>query len=240
MYPGESAAGDNLYVFAHLRYTVCIVDEMEWFFADIQSLLPILASISVVPFIQMRDCFLPYARPRLNNRKYIEQKMIVQAVILSGMIIFMGYLLTMLWSRLMFVEAYRDGCTFDVFVSQWGWQLGAEDHPYLYILALGILRCFLLPALMALLTIAVSYLTNKIYIYLLVPTVYFAVSINFFGQDAWQLSLFSPQNLIWPMSVAVSENGYSVHGIWGVTMASLLVAIRSVLMIWYGMRKRRA
>lgn len=243
MRSGESAAGENLYVFAHLRYAVCMVDEIEWFFTDIQNLLPLLASIVIIPFIQMRDCFLPYAQSRLNNRNYMEQKMIIQSVILSGIIIFMGYLLTMLWSWLMFVETYRDGCTFDVFVNYLEWPIVAEQHPYTYMLLLGVLRCFLLPMLMALLTIAVSYLTNKIYISLLVPTVYFILGGKFFAQsisgDKWPLPLFSPSNLIWPTARDEWGYGHDVQGIWGVVGASLIIIIPSVLMIWYGMRKRR-
>lgn len=244
MYPGESAAGENLYVFAHLRYAICMVDEMEWFFTDIQKLLPLLSSIVTIPFIRMRDCFLPYAQPRLNNRRYMEQKMIIQSVLLSGIVIFMGYLLTMLWSRLMFVETYRDGCTFDVFVNYLELPISAEQHPYVYMLLLGVLRCFWLPMLMALLTIAVSYLTDKIYIFLLVPTVYFILGSTLFSpsisNDKWPLPLFSPIHLIWPMGRDGWGFGHTLHGIWGIVGASLIIIIPSILMIWYGMRKRRA
>lgn len=244
MYPGESAAGDNLWVVAHMRHLVSYIEMMEWFVLYNKYLIPILSSLAVFSFIRMRDGFLPLAYVRMKSPRKAEHRWIVKSVLLAGGVMYCAYLLTMLFMRWWCIRTYDENNCFDVFVNQWGWPLGAEEHPYLYILALGVLRCFLTPLLMALLTVAVSYLTNKIYIYLLVPTIYNFISYPLFSQgiykDKWPLPLFSPENITWPSSPDYWSYGHDVHGIWGVVGASLIIIIPSVLMIWYGMRKRRA
>lgn len=243
MYPGESAAGDDLWIFSHVRHLESFVDAMEWYIMYSKYLFPIFASLAVLPFISTRDCFLPFARVRMQHPNLTEYGWIAGSVLRAGGTVYCSYLLTMLFLRWFYVDISH-GQNFDVFVNQWGWSLSADEKPYLYVLALGLLRCFLLPMLMALLTVAVSYLTNKIYIYLLVPTIYNFISYPLFSQgiykDKWPLPLFSPENITWPSSPDYWSYGHDVHGIWGVVGASLIIIIPSVLMIWYGIRKRRA
>lgn len=245
MYPGESAAGDDLWIFSHMRYAFSFVEAMESYFTDIQAFLPILISLTVIPFIQMRDQFLPFARTRIKKARHIEGKWIVQTVLLSGCTVFLGYLLTMFLARLMFVSTYYEDSVFDVFLSSWGWMISAQEHPYLYVILLGVFRCLLLALMYSLLTIAISYISNKIYIYLLVPTVYNLLAYSWFAQgveattgDGWPLPLFSPENLEWPRSLEYWGSGHNVHGIWGVVGAILFVMLPSIIVIWWQIRKR--
>lgn len=244
MYPGESAAGDDLWVVSHMRHMISYVTMLEWEAASARHLIPILASLSVFPFIRMRERFLPFACARMKHPWKVERRWVAKSVLLAGGVVFCAYLLTMLVMRLWCVDTYDVYNCFDVFVNQWGWSLRAQEHPYLYVLALGVLRYFCLPVLSALLTVAVSYLTDKIYIYLLVPTVYNLIAYSLFCQgiyqDKWPLPLFSPENLLWPSDPEYWGYGHTTHGIWGVVGAALIIIIPSVLMIWYGMRKRRA
>lgn len=244
MYPGESAAGANLWIVAHMRHLVTYVEMMEWYVSYDKYFIPILSSLAVIPFIRMREGFLPLAYVRMKSPRKTEQRWIVKSVFLAGGVIYGAYLLTMLVMRWWCVNTYNDNSCFDFFVNQWGWSLSAAEHPYLYILVLGAMRCFLMPLLMALLTVAVSYLTNKIYIYLLVPAVYNLIVTTICSQntykDKWPLPLFSPENFMIPMSGNVWGFGHDVHGIWSVVGASLMIIIPCILMIWYGMRKRRA
>ena len=242
--PGESAAGDDLSIFSHVRHMEAFVDVMEWYVSYSKNLIPLLAAFSVIPFIQLRDRFLPFACVRIQHPRRTERKWIVQSVVLSGCTVYGAYLLTMLWARWMCTDTYHDYNCFEVFFNQWGWQLTGQEHPYLYILALGALRCLILPMLMAMLTIAVSYLTKKIYIYLLIPTIYYLVMCSICSQsgrqDRWPLPLFSPENMVWPSSPSYWQFGHNVHGIWGVVCASLIIIVPSLVIIWWGMRKRRA
>ena len=175
----------------------------------------------------------------------IEYTMIAQTVGLSGGVVLAGYLLTMLWTRCMFVDTYQDACVYDSFVQQWGWNVSAEYDPYLFVLLYGLLRCFLMPMVFSLLTIGVSYLTNKVYLYLLIPTIYNFAACSAFAQgntadqDKWPLPLFSPENFIALKSPEYWQFGHNVHGIWGVVCASLLIIVPSLVMIWWGMRRRR-
>ena len=243
VHPGESAAGDDLWVVSHIRYLTSYVDAIEWQFASNRHFIPILSSLAVLPFIQMRDRFLPFASVRMKNAKKMECNWIVQSVFLASCVMYCAYLVTMLVMRVWCVNTYDANNCFDVF-ALWGWNLSASTHPYLYLLALGVLRCFLLPILFSLLTIAISYLVNKVYIYLLIPTVYSLIASALFSQglyeDRWPLPLFSPENLLWPSSPDYWGYGHTVHGIWGVVCAMAIVILPSIVMIWYGMRKRRA
>lgn len=242
MYPGESAAGDDLWIFSHMRHLESFVDAMEWYIMDSKYLIPFFASLAVFPFIQMRDYVWAFASVRMKHPERTEYEWIGSSVVRAASTVYCSYLLTMALLRWLYVDTSHDQ-NFDVFIHQWGWSLGADEHPYLYILVLGVFRCFLFPLLMALLTVAVSYLTNKIYIYLLAPTVYCVIAYSVFSQgiyqDKWPLPLFSPENITWPSSPDYWGFGHTVHGIWGVFGASLIIIIPSVLMIWYGMRKRR-
>lgn len=243
LYPGESAAGDDLWIVSHVRHLESFVDAMEWYVMYVKHLFPMFASLAVLPFISMRDGFLPFARTRMDNAGQVECRWIAGSVLRAGATVYAGYLATMLLFRLFFIYTLHDGMSFDVFVENWGLPLSAETHPYLYVLVLGVLRCFLWPSLMALLTVAVSYLTDKIYIYLLVPTVVQIVTIGLCARslnvDKWPLPLFSPENITWPISREYWGFAHTLHGAWGVLGASLVVIIPSVLMIWYGMRRRR-
>lgn len=244
MSPGESAAGDDLWVVSHMRHVTSYVDAIEWQFASNRHFIPILSSLAVLPFIQMRDRFLPFASVRMKDTRKMERIWIVQSVFLASCVMYCAYLATMLVMRLWCIDTYDANNCLNVFVNDWGWNLSAPTHPYVYLLVLGVMRCFLLPIMFSLLTIAISYLINKVYIYLLVPTIYSLIATSFFSQglykDRWPFPLFSPENLLWPSSPEYWGYGHTVHGIWGVVGAMAIVILPSIVMIWYGMRKRRA
>ena len=69
MSPGESAAGDDLWVVSHMRHVTSYIDAVEWQFASNRHFIPILSSLSVLPFIQMRDRFLPFASVRMKDTR---------------------------------------------------------------------------------------------------------------------------------------------------------------------------
>ena len=244
MSPGESAAGDDLWVVSHMRHVTSYIDAVEWQFASNRHFIPILSSLSVLPFIQMRDRFLPFASVRMKDTRKMERIWIVQSVFLASCVMYCAYLATMLVMRLWCVDTYDANNCLNVFVNDWGWNLSAPAHPYVYLLVLGMLRCFLLPIMFSLLTVAISYLINKVYIYLLVPTIYSLIATSFFSQglykDRWPFPLFSPENLLWPSSPEYWGYGHTTHGIWGVVGAMVIVILPSIVMIWYGMRRRRA
>ena len=244
MSPGESAAGDDLWVVSHMRHVTSYVDAIEWQFTSNKHFIPILSSLAVLPFIQMRDRFLPFASVRMKDTRRMERIWIVQSVFLASCVMYCAYLATMLVMRLWCIDTYDANNCLNVFVNDWGWNLSAPTHPYVYLLVLGVMRCVLLPILFSLLTIAISYLINKVYIYLLVPTIYSLIATSFFSQglykDRWPFPLFSPENLLWPSSPEYWGYGHTTHGIWGVVGAMAIVILPSIVMIWYGMRRRRA
>lgn len=244
IYPDLPAGENNPLKFVQIQRGMCMVDCIEWWVADVENLLPLLSAIAMLSFIQMREHFLPFAYPRLPSHSHIECRMLVQNVFFTGIAIFIGYLLTMLWAKPMFTQTYCGDCSFDVFASWLELPLSVAEHPYLYMLAIGLLRYFVLPILYALFTAAVSYLTNKSYIYLLAATIYAMVSravcvINI-DTDRWPLPLFSPHQFFFPYARDDWGFGHSVSGIIGLLCASLIIMIPSIFMIWYGMRKRRA
>lgn len=236
--------GEDPWVVAYMRLHISFVDAMEWYVSYGKHLIPILSSVAVLPFIQMRDRFLPFATPRMKHPRKTERLWVIRATVIAGCTVFCAYLATMLVMRIWCISTYDANNCLNVFVNEWGWNLNAAVHPYLYVLLLGVFRYFLLPMMFSLLTIAISYLINKVYIYLLVPTIYGLIATSFFSQglykDRWPFPLFSPENLLWPSSPEYWGYGHTVHGIWGVVGAMAIVILPSIVMIWYGMRRRRA
>lgn len=235
---------ENPLYFVYMRQAFGMVGMLEsTIFSILRNLIPLLSGIVVIPMIRMRDSVFQLARPRWKHEKRAECRMIVQTVLLSGCVIFLGYLLTMACGRWMFHQVYVPDESGNVFVNDVNLPLDDGEHPYLYLLALGAMRCFLLPMLMALLTIAVSYLTNRVYLYLLVPTLYMLLGSKLLSQgmtqDKWPLPLFSPENFIWPKGALYWGYGHEASFVWGMVCAALLVIVPSVAMIWYGMRRRR-
>ena len=240
----NAVLGEDPWVVAYMRLKISFVDAMEWYVSYGRHLIPILSSVAVIPFIQMRDHFLPLAMPRMKHPGKTEQLWVIRATVIAGCTVFCAYLATMLVMRIWCISTYDANNCLNVFMNEWGWNLNAAVHPYLYVLVLGVFRYFLLPIIFSLLTIAVSYLINKVYIYLLVPTIYSLIATSFFSQglytDRWPFPLFSPENLLWPSSPEYWGYGHTTHGIWGVVGAMAIVVFPSIVMIWYGMRRRRA
>ena len=235
---------ENPIYFFFLRENFGMVGKMEFdAVLLLPKIIPLLAGLTVIPFIQMRDSYFQFAKTRMLHAARTECGMVGQTVGLSGAATFIGYLLTMLGARLMFVQTYVTGESWNAFVNDANIALDDAAHPYLYLLALGAMRFLLFPMLMALLTIAVSYLTKKIYIYLLVPTVYVLIGYSLFSQgmtDKWPLPLFSPENFIWPKGPQYWGFGHETGYVWGIVCASLIIIVPSLVIIWWGMRKRRA
>ena len=241
---GGSVSEENPYYFVFMHENFGMVDMLDFQgMFMIKSLIPLLSGFTVIPVIYKRDTFFQLEMPRLPHARKSERRMIEKAVVSAGCVMYLGYVLTVVIGNWVFVHKYKDTGV-NTFIDNTRIPLELTEHPYLYILLLGFIRFFLLSMLYVLLTIAVSYVISKVYIYLLIPTIYHLIAYSFFSQDVfedkWPLPLFSPENFIELKSANYWGYGHTTACIWSLVGAAAIIILPSIVMIWYGMRKRRA
>ncbi len=241
---GGDISEENPYYFVFMHKNFGMVDMLDFNgMFMMRSLIPLLSGITVIPVIYKRDTLFQLEMPRLHHARRSEHHMIAKAVVMAGCVMYLGYVLTVVIGNCVFTHTYVDTGV-NTFIENTRLPLNLTEHPYLYILLLGFIRFFLLSMLYALLTIAISYVISKVYIYLLLPTIYHLVAYSFFSQgtfeDKWPLPLFSPENFIQLKSEIYWGFGHDTACIWSLVCAAAIIILPSVVMIWYGMRRRRA
>lgn len=225
-----------------IRSMCSVVEAIEWDSSVICAfLLPMLSGLMVIPYIQMKDGLLQMGKTRMRHARREECSMILQSIFTAGFVTYLGFFLALLVCRILFLYPVHENGSFDIFFEIWGAaQLSAYEHPYLYIILLGAIRYFCAPVLYAFMTLGISYVTDKIYVYLLLPTIYaiagMIVCSNGIVVGEWLGKRISPSNFItvW----APLDSGASAT--WFLVLPSLVMIGISVVCIVVGSRKQMA
>lgn len=146
-------------------------------FSFLQILFPIIVSFSVMNFADECSGLFPYAYPRAKKyRKFLLSSIFEHAAVSSIVILlaFILYLLVgyVLVGKFLFAEHARWGS--DLFADV----LGAGfyyNHPVIYYVLESGMKYIIFPFIYSLFTMAVAFYTEKKYLILSIPTVYYIV-----------------------------------------------------------------
>lgn len=234
--------GVEEYYIVTIRSMCSVVEAIEADSSNIAAfLIPLLAGVAVIPYIQIRDSVLMQGRTRMKHPKRTEYGLMVSSSLIAGCAIYVGFLIAMFVSNIIFKYPVHENGSLNSFEWIWGWTaLSVYDHPYLYLLVLCTIRYFLAPCLYAFMTIAISYLTDKIYLYLTLPTIYAAAGMIVFSQGIfvgqWLGRHLSPANFI----TVLAPLGSGIKAIWFLIIPALPILAISIVCIVIGQRKQMA
>ena len=234
--------GQEEYYWTTIRQMCSVVEAIEADSSQLAAfLVPLLSGLAVVPFLSYKDGVLAQGRVRMKHPRRTEFGAIACASAAAGGVVFAGFLLALGVSHIVFASPVHENGSADYFASVWNCAaLSVYAHPYRYLLALGAVRYFLAPALYALMTIAVSYLTDKIYFILTAPTLYAVTGMLVFSNGMvvgeWLGRRLTPANLITPW--APLDSGAAAN--WFLVLPSALMLAVSLICIAAGRRKQLA
>lgn len=142
-------------------------------FSIMQLLLPVFSGMIVLPFFQIKKIF-SFAYTRTKSYKTMIVKIILKNLLIGCTYLFVAYLV-FLCIGASFLPIREDvGAPRELFTEILGKNFFYE-HMFLFYVIDGFLKFFVFPLVYGLFAIAVSFLTNKEYVALLLPIAYFLV-----------------------------------------------------------------
>ncbi len=135
----------------------------------IQLIGPVLAGISVLPVLRLKRC-MPniYLRTEHGYRFFLKRA--VAYIVYGCVLMYAAYVIFLLIGALNLPMYY----TVDryLFVEITGWEF-SHQHPVLYYLLEGFIRYVLFMSVYGLFSVALSFLTDKEYLCILIPMIYY-------------------------------------------------------------------
>ena len=139
-------------------------------FSVIQLLAPVLVTVAIVPFFNLKKV-LPFIYPRIKSYKKWLIKNILLYLSVACLAMYVGYLIFMMVGALLLPAIDVDT---DLFSDILGANF-SHNHPYLYYLLEGFLRYVIFMFVYGLFSVSISFLTQKIYLCVLIPTAYYLI-----------------------------------------------------------------
>ncbi len=146
-------------------------------FSFLQILLPIIVSLSVMNFVDERSGLFPYAYPRAQKYQKFLLSSIFEHAAVSSMAILLAFILYILAGcglvgKFLFAEHELYGR--DLFADVLGTGF-YYNHPVIYYALESIMKYMIFPFIYSLFTMAVAFYTEKKYLIISIPTVYYLV-----------------------------------------------------------------
>lgn len=134
-----------------------------------QMVAPVIASISMLAFMEIKKDFI-YLYPRCKSyQSYMLRKMF-QYILLACCVMYGSYLLFLFLGAAVLPTHHQvDRYLF----IEWTGVNFSNEHPVLYYMLEGFLRYFVFIFVYSLFAVAISFLTNKLYLCTLIPLFYF-------------------------------------------------------------------
>ena len=145
-------------------------------FDVMQVVLPLMPMFGVGYFYSLKRGFLGNAAVRTGNYKKFAWKVILQSVFICSAVMYISYFITASAGALCFTNQTVDlGDSQRGLFTEFFGEMFSKENPYLYGLLEGVYRYIAFPAVYALFGIAVSYCSQKPYMPILAPFVYYCV-----------------------------------------------------------------
>lgn len=134
-----------------------------------QIIAPVFASVSMLSFMEIKQDFI-FISPRCRSYQNYILKKIFQYILVACLAMYAAYLLFLFLGAAILPIHYKvDRYLF----IEWTGKEFSNEHPILYYMLEGFLRYVIFMAAYALFAIAVSFLTQKKYLCILIPLLYF-------------------------------------------------------------------
>ena len=144
-------------------------------FGPMQIILPLMPMFGVGYFYSLKRGFLGNAAVRTGNYKKFAWKLILQSVFICAAVMYISYFITACAGAALFTGTVNLGSSQRGLFTEFFGEMFSKENPYLYGLLEGVYRYIAFPAVYALFGIAVSYCSQKPYMPILAPFVYYCV-----------------------------------------------------------------
>ena len=142
-------------------------------FSMIQLILPVFPMLFVIPFLNLKKN-LVFSYPRIKSYKRAVLQTVSKHLLYGCFVLFFSYLIFLLIGVALLPMTPNPGVPGELF-SEFLGENFYQNHMLLYFVLEGFIKYFIFPFIYGLLAIAISFLTPKNYLCILIPIAYYAV-----------------------------------------------------------------
>ena len=199
-----------------------------------QIIAPVFASVSMLSFMEIKQDFF-FLSPRCKSYQGYLLKKMFQYIMIACLAMYAAYLLFLFLGAAILPIHYRiDRYLF----IEWTGKNFSNEHPILYYMLEGFVRYVMFMSVYCLFAIAISFLTQKKYLYILIPLLYF--DLGAIGEAALEKMVqsiteaqLSPNLMFLAPTYTVMSNSRDYISAFAIIFPLLPVLIFSLAVILY-------